>query len=154
MPTTPVNAMILTFRHHCCLLTDRAPRLKAYAWPANVSVLSTRRSSRSPRCRIESMFCTMISFLSRQLRLWRDSRQQQERRGGGRRGRDRSADVPDHGETSTDTLSRSDRACLRGSAGGAVVYWCISYTSAHLELKKFRAAEHTLANSGSNSSSE
>lgn len=62
-PTTPVKAVILTFFHHCCLLTVLAPLLKAYACPANVSVLSTSRSSLSPRCRIESIFCTMISFL-------------------------------------------------------------------------------------------
>jgi hypothetical protein len=63
-PTTPDKAMILTLRHHCCLLTDRAPRLKAYACPASVSVLSTSKSKRSPLCKIESMFWTMISLLS------------------------------------------------------------------------------------------
>jgi len=65
-PTTPVNIIILTFFHHCCLLTFLAPLLKAYACPASVSVLSTNKSSRSPRWRMESMFWTMISLLLHQ----------------------------------------------------------------------------------------
>jgi len=53
---------ILVFFHHISRLTARAPLLNSVAWPAMTSVLSTSRSILSPRLRICSTFCTMISF--------------------------------------------------------------------------------------------
>ena len=44
------------------LRTVLAPRLNAVAWLAMLSVLSTNGSIRSPRDRICSTFCTMMSF--------------------------------------------------------------------------------------------
>lgn len=120
-PTTPVKAMIRTFLHHCCLRTDLAPRRKAYACPASVSVLSTSRSRRSPRCRIESIFWTMMSLL----------RVSGRSKGTERKGLPQvRAGTSETEREGTNTLSRSERACLRGSAGGAVVYWCMSCASA------------------------
>ena len=60
--TTALKAKIRVFFHHICLLTVLAPRLKAVAWLAMLSVLSTSNSMRSPRLRICSTFWTMMSF--------------------------------------------------------------------------------------------
>ncbi len=60
--TTMLSARIRVFFHHMLRRTVLAPLLKAVAWLAIVSVLSTKSSIRSPLDRICSTFWTMMSF--------------------------------------------------------------------------------------------
>lgn len=62
MTTTTSKAMTLTFFHHICRRKPLLRTRKSLALPPRRSVLSTRRSMRSPRSRTLSMFSVMMSL--------------------------------------------------------------------------------------------
>jgi hypothetical protein len=60
--TRTLSPIIFLSLHHILRLSTLAPRRKAVAWLAMLSVLSTRSSMRSPRERMDSTFWTMMDL--------------------------------------------------------------------------------------------
>ena len=67
--TTPSKTINLTFFHHILLRKPVDLTLKSLALPPNRSVLSTKRSIRSPRSNTRSIFSVMIP-LTLSISLW------------------------------------------------------------------------------------